>query len=733
VAEKAQFLTKRKATMFKSATEPEPSILVRPHPAPPPSAMLLGNGPEHARLLHAFVANSATHIAFVTRDFKWGYVNPAAASVLGKPAQELIGHPIAETHVNEFRRPLHQTVSTVLETGKTCECDALVNVATSEHPRWMRVRVQPYRDDNGHMTGVIVTSNDVHNEMVARTTAFTQNELIERHLDNGHAAFVQMDTMLRVQRWSTAAQRLFGWTAEQAVGRRLLELLPIHEDDRATVRIALRQAQRQSNDTRVHIRSRTQSRAGELLWCDWFATHVSIPELGAQSLFFFAVDITESIEAREALTRAAQFDALTGMPNRHAFYDWLNRRLHQPTPQGHVLFIDLDGFKEVNDRYGHETGDRLLQLVAHRLSKWIAALDTGARYGGDEFTLFISERLGGPPVTTLAENIISDLRRPFELNELDIELSCSVGIAAAHDGLIEAQALVSNADMAMLQAKANGRDQYVLFTPSLGERHRARSLLHGGLRDALRAGQLAVAYQPRVDIHSGEIIGAEALARWTLPDGTHVNPNDFIPVAEETGLIHDLGAFVLQRACELARDINKRRPAPLAPFVVSVNLSTIQLRQPQFVKRVKAIFASAGCPPHWIEFEVTESRELTEPLCVERLDELVNRFGARCSLDDFGTGYSNLLELTLLPITALKIDRSFVAQLTPANSSVVAAVVALGKSLKLEIVAEGVETHAQLHQLREMGAASYQGFLHSRAMHEAQLQALVANRGFAQP
>jgi EAL domain-containing protein (putative c-di-GMP-specific phosphodiesterase class I) len=208
-------------------------------------------------------------------------------------------------------------------------------------------------------------------------------------------------------------------------------------------------------------------------------------------------------------------------------------------------------------------------------------------------------------------------------------------------------------------------------------------------------------------------------------DSTLVSPNDFIPVAEETGLIHDLGAFVLSQSCELARHINQQRSGRKPPFMVSVNLSTIQLRQPQFVKRAKAIFASAGCLPHWIEFEVTESRELTDPVCLERLVELVDRFGATCSLDDFGTGYSNLMELTSLPLSALKIDRSFVKKLTPTHSSLVGAVIALGRSLKLDIVAEGVETVEQLAQLRSMGASSYQGYCHSTPMTRGALSAML--------
>jgi diguanylate cyclase (GGDEF)-like protein/PAS domain S-box-containing protein len=687
---------------------------------------------EVNRLLQSLLSAAHSHMAYVTREGNWGYLNPAAALLLGQPVEALIGQHISKSRAHTHPRPLIETVTQVLKTGVTCECDTVAPHAENEVGRWVRLQVSAYKSDAGETLGVLIFSRDIHEQKLAQATAYTQNQLIERHLDNGHLAFMQMDRDFKIERWSRAAERVFGWNEAEALGRTPAELCGIHPEDFKAVRSAWLKAKHEGEEARVHLRHRNFTKSGTLIWCDWYGSMVNTPDIGKQSFLCFAIDVTERVETRLALAHAANRDALTQMPNRYAFYDWLSDRLDGDNAEGSVLFVDLDGFKEVNDRYGHKTGDQLLLLVAARLSKLIDVRDCVARYGGDEFVLFIATDASSPPASIVAEKIISELRRPFEVGELEIELSCSVGIANADNDNASPQALVTNADLAMYEAKSNGKDQFAHYSENLGERHRVRAQLHAGLREALRLGHITVFYQARVAFDSTRVMGAEALARWTTTDGRGVGPNDFIPAAEETGLIHDLGAYVLQHACEFAARVNTQRngqSATHAPFVVSVNLSTVQLRQPQFVKRVKSIFASAKCKPEWIEFEVTESRALTDSVCLARLDELVTRFGASCSLDDFGTGYSNLVELTLLPLSALKIDRGFVSALSPTHTSVIASVLALAQSMDLEVVAEGVETQAQFDQLNAMGCTSFQGYLHSRPMPTDHfLAALSTNR-----
>jgi diguanylate cyclase len=678
---------------------------------------------QAARILQTLVFSSSSHLAFVKRDLTWGYVNPSAAKSLGKRVEDLIGRPLGESIVNDHPRPLEQTITKVFQTGNATECDSLIKNFDSDTPRWMRIAVIPHRDAKGEIAGAVVRARDIHDEVVARTTAQMQHELIQRHLNTGQLAFVQMDDLLRVERWSNAAASIFGWSSEEALGRKPKDLFPTHPDDFDLVRNAIRDMRNDASNERVHVRCRSYTKDGSLIWCDWYASVLQVPGAAAPSVLCFAVDVTESVAAKEALRRAARIDPLTMLPNRYAFYEWLGEHLEKVDTKGHVIFVDLDGFKEVNDRYGHQTGDQVLCNVATRLKNVIGEQDFCARYGGDEFALFIFDAQNALRVSMIAEKIVSELRRPFDVGVLNIELSCSVGIAQARPRAQNAQMLVTHADLAMYQAKANGRDQIAMYTDALGERERTRVQLQTGLRDALRNGQIYADFQPRVDVNSLKIVGAEALARWKSPDGSMVNPADFVAVAEETGLIHDLGAVVLQRACEFARQMNASRQEVNNPFVVSVNLSTLQLRQPEFVKRAKSIFASAGCMPHWIEFEVTESSELTDTTCMERLNDLVKGFGARCALDDFGTGYSNLVELTNLPLSVMKIDRSIIKKLTADNTSLVAAVLGLAKSLRLSVVAEGVETEKQLLQLRALGCEQFQGFLFSPAISSDELSA----------
>jgi diguanylate cyclase (GGDEF)-like protein/PAS domain S-box-containing protein len=690
---------------------------------------------SETHLLQSLIYAAPSHMAYVTKEGNWGYVNPAAAAILGQEIESLVGKHISQSRAHDHPIPLIDTVSRVLETGLTHECDTLAPHAEGESARWVHLRVSAYKNEAGELLGALIFSRDIHEQKIAEATAYTQNQLIERHLDNGHLAFIQMDRSFKIERWSRAAERVFGWSEAEAVGRTAEELCGIHPEDFKAVRSAWLKTKYEGEEARVHLRHRNFTKSGALIWCDWYGSMVNTPDFGQQSFLCFAIDVTERVETRLALAHAANRDSLTQMPNRYAFYDWLSDRLNSEAPEGSVLFVDLDGFKEVNDRYGHKTGDQLLLLVAARLDRLIGVRDCVARYGGDEFVLFGAADTSSPPVSIVAEKIITELRRPFAVGELEIELSCSVGIAKADNENNCPQTLVTNADLAMYEAKSNGKDQFVHYSEHLGERHRVRAQLHAGLREALRAGHISVFYQARVAFDSKQVLGAEALARWTTKDGRGVGPNDFIPAAEETGLIHDLGAYVLQHACEFSARVNAQRLTTdrlATPFVVSVNLSTVQLRQPQFVKRVKSIFASAKCKPEWIEFEVTESRALTDAVCLARLDELVTRFGASCSLDDFGTGYSNLVELTLLPLSALKIDRGFVSTLSPTNTSVIASVLALAQSMDLEVVAEGVETQAQFEQLRAMGCTSFQGYLHSRPMPSDHfLAALSTNRFIA--
>ncbi len=670
------------------------------------------------KVLCGLLERSANETAYITKDLTWGYVNAAARALLGKTIADTVGRPVAEAYDQAGPGNLVHAVTAVLRTGAYCHYEIKRRSVRLDAEHWFRVTVTPDCAADGEVLGAFVFSEDIHEEKIARSTVRAQQQLIDQHLDNGVLAFVQTDLSYRIQRWSHSAMRLLGWTAEEAVGKTYLELGSVHPDDVEAVAASSAQAAQEGHSARTYSRNRNVTKDGRVIWCDWYNGYVSDSATGVGVLMCFAIDMTERVEAKKALTHAAKRDALTGIPNRQAFYEWLSERLAQPEVKGYVFFVDLDGFKEVNDRYGHDTGDRVLIKVTERLQAEVAEDEMFARYGGDEFVLFKATDSIDSSSSLFANRIVASLRRPFEVNNLSIELSCSIGVTSVPEHGLVAETLVRDADLAMYEAKSNGKDQFALYSQWLGESRRQRIDLHAGLRDAIRRGQLEVWYQPRVSLATGHILGAEALLRWRKTDGAFVSPVHFIPVAEETGLIHEIGAMVFEQACTLARFINA---AGGAPFVVSVNLSTVQLRYERFAEQTEVVLQRLECRPEWVEFEVTESQELTDPRCLDRLSDLAKRIGVPCALDDFGTGYSNLAELTRLPVYALKIDRAFVSELTPSNASIVAAILALARSLNLTTIAEGVENDAQAEQLHAMGCDAYQGYLHSRPMPKSEL------------
>lgn len=442
----------------------------------------------------------------------------------------------------------------------------------------------------------------------------------------------------------------------------------------------------------------------------------------------FNQDITERKEAEEQIRSLAFYDPLTGLPNRRLMFDRLAHAL--PTTQrrerqGALLLIDLDNFKQLNDTMGHDAGDQLLQEVARRLTHGIRQMDTAARLGGDEFVVMLEDLEQGETGIMQAERIAlslqNRLKEPYSLQlassgrSFTHHCSSSVGIALFQDGTLTGEEILRRADTAMYQAKAAGRNCIRFFDPDMQAVVEARATLEGDLRNAIGQQQFILHFQPQVD-RDGRYRGAEALIRWQHPQRGLVPPGDFIPIAEETGLILAMGHWVLQTACEqLARW--SRHPATTS-LTLAVNVSARQFHQPAFFQELAQVLETTGAPPQRLKLELTES------LLLDHSDTVIQRIlqlktlGIGFSLDDFGTGYSSLVYLKRLPLDQLKIDRSFVRDiLTDPNDAIIArTIVALGDSLGLEVIAEGVETESQQQMLASNGCNHYQGFLYGRPM-----------------
>ncbi len=445
-------------------------------------------------------------------------------------------------------------------------------------------------------------------------------------------------------------------------------------------------------------------------------------------------EIVERRRADQRVVHMAHHDALTGLPNRTLLAD----RVGQAIAHGHrsgrkvaLLFLDLDRFKIVNDSLGHATGDMLLQSVAARLSGCLRGEDTAARQGGDEFIVSLPDVADTAEAAAVATRILGELARPATICGQTLHAACSIGIAIFPDDGDTADTLIRNADTAMYHAKESGRANFQFFNPQMTERVSRRLSTETSLRRGLERGEFRLHYQPLIELASGRVAGAEALLRWPQPDQRLVSPAEFIPVAEDTGLIVPLGEWVLREACRQAQAWQARQPG----LRIAVNLSARQFQQKNLVAMITQVLAETGLAPSLLELE------LTEGMLMHNVEEAVgtlaqlHEMGLRLAIDDFGTGYSSLSYLKRFPIHTLKIDRSFVRDINtdPDDAAIVTAIVAMARSLHLEVTAEGVETAQQAVFLRSLRCNLVQGFHFGRPTPADEFPLALARRPVREP
>ncbi|MCU7916470.1 MAG: EAL domain-containing protein [Candidatus Thiodiazotropha sp. (ex Gloverina cf. vestifex)] len=426
-------------------------------------------------------------------------------------------------------------------------------------------------------------------------------------------------------------------------------------------------------------------------------------------------DITSIKQSQSQLEHLAHHDSLTNLPNRLLFEDRLQHAISQSKRQRRqlaVLFLDLDRFKNINDTLGHAMGDELLKEVAKRLQSILRDGDTAARLGGDEFTVLVESLEDPSQAAVVASKIQENFKTPYKIAGRELHVTTSIGISIyPEDGLTVAD-LTKNADAAMYQAKEQGRNNYRYYTSELTRTAFERLLLETELRSALKKDQLLLYYQPQISLKNGEMTGAEAVLRWHHPRLGIIPPARFIPLAEETGLIHEIGHWVLKEACEQTHYLQRQG---LFQGRMAINLSVRQIMQTDLILRFEQIIADSGCPPDLLQLEVTEGIFMGQMQQSVSVLDVFKQLGVTIAIDDFGTGYSSLSYLKQLPIDKLKIDRSFIRDL-PNDSDAIAitqAIISLGKNLGLHIIAEGVETLAQQALLQKMGCGEGQGYLYS--------------------
>ncbi len=438
-------------------------------------------------------------------------------------------------------------------------------------------------------------------------------------------------------------------------------------------------------------------------------------------------DITRSKTDEDRIRRQATYDQLTNLPNRSLFLDRLGQAVHlaeRSRQMVGLMFIDLDGFKLVNDTLGHHVGDMLLQETGRRLLLCVRAGDTVARLGGDEFTVLMPNLGNYQNAPRVAQRILDSLRKPFDLSGKEAFVSCSIGITVFPDDADSADTMLKNADAAMYRAKEMGKANYQFFTSDMNDAVAERLTIKNGLSKALERNELMLWFQPKLDLASGTVTGVEALLRWQAAELGMVSPAKFIPVMEETGLIGQVGEWVLNAACRQYRDWAREG---LGHLRVAVNLSVRQLRQPGFVAMVEGMIADAGIPADAIELEITESMIMNDTEHAVATLKQLSAMGVKLAMDDFGTGYSSLSYLKRFPVDSIKIDGSFIRDIATDTDDheIIRTIITMGHSLRRRIVAEGVETREQAVILKRLGCDEIQGYLLSPPVPASQIKATL--------
>lgn len=472
-------------------------------------------------------------------------------------------------------------------------------------------------------------------------------------------------------------------------------------------------------------------REGEQRWLQPFVYPVRDDAGDLREVTLILEDVTERKVLEDRLSHQAYHDGLTGLPNRALFLDRLEQALRRAersdgTDKVAVLFTDLDNFKYINDTLGHEAGDRLLVEAANRIASCLRPEDTVARFGGDEFVVLLE---GATGAAVVAERIHRELATPFGLHGREVFVTTSTGIAVGGRNTDKAEDLVRNADVAMYRGKEAGKDRHEVYEAGMHTRSSERLSLEGDLRRAVDRGceEFKVLYQPEVDARTGRTLGLEALVRWHHPERGLVPPDEFIPLAEETGLIIPIGLRVLGEACRRAREWRSLRPEASA-VEVSVNLSARQFRDPGLLEDVARVLGETGLDPTGLTLEITEGILTEATPTVLATIQYLKLLGVKLAIDDFGTGYSSLAYLKHFPVDYLKIDRSIVdgIERDPRDEAIVSAAVTLAHALGERVVAEGVETEGQLVRLREMGCEVAQGFYFSKPLDSEALTSWLA-------
>src|SRR5215471_3765434 len=656
---------------------------------------------ESEERLRTLVANAPIVLFALDRDGVVTHLEGSGLEAIGPYPREAVGRSAFELY---GRYPKAMELLRRALAGEAFQETVEIESLTFE------VEFAPRRDAQGGVAGVIGVATNVTEQRRAERAA-NQSEMRYRMLFQGNLAGVYRTTLdgQILDRNDSFAQ-IFGYgSREEVLGLPAWNFYLSPEDRKANL------ARLNERRSLTNFEQCMRRKDGSHVWVLENGSLVEGTEGKPAVIEGTIIDITERKRAEEQVKHLAFHDSLTGLPNRLLFNDRLRVAMvhaNRYREKLAVLFLDIDRFKVINDSLGHSIGDDLLRRVAERVGGCIRQEDTIARLGGDEFTVLLPGIARHEDAATIANKILEAVRLPFFIEHRELFITTSIGVTVYPADGTDPETLVRNADTAMYRAKEQGRDNYQLYAPQMNSRALERLSLEGRLRQALQNRELVLHYQPLVELASGQLIGAEALLRWQHPELGLIPPGDFIPIAEVSGLIVPIGQWVLWTACAQAK---KWHDSGYPGLTVAVNLSSRQFQQAVLVFQVTEALQSSELPPDCLDLEITESNAMQNAeLSISALWDLKN-LGVRLSMDDFGTGYSSLNYLRRFPIDRIKIDQSFVRDVTrnPDDAAIAAAIIAMAHSLKLTTVAEGVETEEQLEFLREQRCDEMQGYLFS--------------------
>jgi diguanylate cyclase (GGDEF)-like protein/PAS domain S-box-containing protein len=557
---------------------------------------------------------------------------------------------------------------------------------------------------------------------------FQEKERAQVTLNSIGDAVICTDISGNITFLNLVALRMTGWSRDEAAGRPMAEVFRVLDaTSRKTIPNPMEMAVRENRTKHLPSNCILIQRDGCEIPIEDSVAPIHDREGQATGVVIVFRDVSSGQTMALQMAHLAYHDVLTGLPNRKLLNDRVSHAIlsaSRKTRKVAVLFLDLDGFKHINDSLGHSIGDKVLQSVAKRLVDSIRGSDTVSRQGGDEFVVLLSEVEHSEGVATTVRRLLQVVADPHSIDQHDLYVTACIGVSTYPDDGPDTETLIKNADTAMYQAKENGRQSYQFFKPAMNVRAVERQSIEGSLRRALERQEFAVHYQPKINLRTGEISGVEALIRWMHPGRGQVSPAQFIPVAEDCGLILPIGNWVLREACKQAR---AWVDAGLPLGTMGVNISAMEFRNENFLGGVFAILKDTGLNPTFLELELTESVLMKQPESTASVLQALRAKGVQVAVDDFGTGYSSLSYLQKFSIDALKIDQSFVRRITtaPDETTIVTAVIGMARSLKLRVVAEGVETLKELEFLQAHQCDEAQGYYFSRPIPPEQLAKLL--------